>query len=44
MALSDVLTVVGVVTATIAAVVMVALIGLNERSASLDDRRRRALR
>jgi hypothetical protein len=36
--------VVGVVTATIAAVVMVALIGLNERSASLADRRRRALR
>ena len=41
MALSDVLTIVGVLTATIAAVVMGALIGWNERSASLPDRRRR---
>jgi hypothetical protein len=44
MALSDVLTIVGVLTATIAAVVMAALIGWNERSASLADRRRRAPR
>jgi hypothetical protein len=44
MALSDVLTIAGVVTATIAAVVITALIGWNERSASLADRRRRAPR
>jgi len=41
MALSDVLTIVGVLTATIAAVVMGVLIGWNERNASLPDRRRR---
>ena len=35
MALSDVLTIVGVLTATIAAVVMAALIGWNERSARI---------
>jgi hypothetical protein len=44
MALSDVLTVVGVITAAIAALVMAALIGWNERDASLADRRRRAPR
>ena len=42
MGLSDALTIVGVLTATVAAVVMAALIGWNERSASLADRRRRA--
>lgn len=40
MGLSDALTVAGVITATVAAVVMAALIGWNERSASLADRRR----
>jgi hypothetical protein len=44
MGLSDALTVVGVVTATVAAIVMAALIGWNERSASLAGRRRRAPR
>ncbi|HXD69333.1 MAG TPA: hypothetical protein VN615_05695 [Gaiellales bacterium] len=44
MGLSDALTVVGVATATVAAIVMAALIGWNERSASLADRRRRAPR
>ena len=44
MGLSDALTVVGVVTATVAAIVMAAVIGWNERSASLADRRRRAPR
>jgi hypothetical protein len=42
MGLSDALTVAGVVTAAVAAIVMAALIGWNERSASLADRRRRA--
>jgi len=40
MGLSDALTIVGVVTATVAAVVMAALVGWNERTASLADRRR----
>ena len=44
MGLSDALTIVGVVTATVAAVVMAVLISWNERSASLADRRRRAPR
>lgn len=44
MGLSDALTVAGVITATVAAVVMAALIGWNERSASLADRRRRTPR
>jgi len=44
MRLSDALTVAGVVTAAVAAIVMAALIGWNERSASLSARRRRAPR
>jgi len=44
MGLSDALTVAGVVTAAVAAIVMAALIGWNERSASLSARRRRAPR
>ena len=40
MGLSDALTIVGVLTATVAAVVMAALISWNERSASLADRPR----
>lgn len=44
MGLSDALTVAGVVTAAVAAIVMAALIGWNERSASLSARRPRAPR
>ena len=44
MGLSDALTVAGIVTAAVAAIVMAALIAWNERSASLVDRRRRTSR
>ena len=44
MGLSDALTIVGVLTAAVAAVVVAALISWNERSASVADRRRRTPR